>query len=310
MNDEEIRHGSTVWIKNGLNKGRKGTVVTKGFGSVSVVLEGETKVFILGDVTTKNPAHTVPLPPNFIPADYEIGDLVEVSGHPNGTFNGIEGKITRLPTSTSYSNGGDKRYEVEVTVPNGSIYPAGTSLYFEPKVLKKAVQKPRIEGNTIKHEDVIIGDTIRVELRSSKGSYSQLSTKEGKVNAISTKLNHTNLAAYEHYQFRTSNEEGGYMLNYGHKDEKIFLVKAAEDPWKAIVAGLTSGTVVVRENDNGSVSVFVKAPPSMGSSQWHVMNSLSTRSSSFVTDSDILRILNEGNAEFVHKVRKPVPVPF
>lgn len=302
--------GLDVWIIRGTHKGKKGTITAKGWGVVTVNVGGEHTAFSPESLTTKDPeASKVPLPPSFIPCEFKLGDIVEVSNHGNGSYNGIRGEVVRLPTSVSYRNGGDKRYRIKVTGQGTSSYSIGNDLYFEGSSLKKYVAGERIEGYEINHEDVKVGDEIRVELKSSKGGYSQISVKQGKVTAISRRLQSTGNPCTD-YTFRTSDGAGWTgSLNYGAKEEKIFLLKAAEDPFIAIVDGLAAGTVVVLEEDSGKVLTFVKSVDYVNQTQWHKVSSQSKYSSTFVSDSDIIEVLNNG-AEIVHKVRKPVPVPF
>ena len=302
MNYETLHSGQEVWITSGVDKGRKGVITGSGLVGTSVQLDAENKFFDRTKITTKNP-QTVPLPPNFLPLDFKIGDRVEVVGHPYVTFNGITGTVTKLPTATTYAHGGEKRYTILVTDGRNSVYAKGDVLCFEPHTLRSA-HPVRIEGKEIAHADVKLNDVILVEFRSGSGDYKQLSSKEGRVAQISQK---NNPAAGEHpsriYTFRASYKDGGYALNYNHADEKIILVKAAADPYVALLKDLKAGTTVVKENANGSVTTYVKASDCFKQSQWHVIVSLSTRSSSFVTDEDVVKALNEG-AEFVHKVRK------
>lgn len=303
MDYNKLGYNQEVWVKSGEYKGRKGRVDMKGFGVVNVRFDSETKSFTPDNLTTENP-QTVPLPPNFLPLDHKIGDRVEVSGHGYNPFNGITGTVTKLPTSTTYRNGGEKRYRISVTDGGKSSYTAGDVLYFEPATLK-AAKPQRVEGEEIEHADVQINDVIRVELRSGSGGYTQTSMKEAKVGVITKRLHPEYSHPSQVYIFKTSISDGNCLLNYGHKNEKITLVKAAENPWKAIIDGLQAGTVVVRTNaDSCSTSTFVKSPDVHGSSQWHVMHSGSTRSSSFVTDSDVIRVLSEADAEIVHKVHR------
>lgn len=302
MNYETFYSGQDVWITEGVDKGRKGVITGTGFGGFTIQLDAEKKFFARTKITTKNPQN-VPLPPNFLPLDHKVGDTVVVSGHPFTAFNGITGTVTKLPTSTTYAHGGDKRYALVITDGGKSAYVQGDVLLFEPQNLKKACAV-RIEGKEIAHADVRINDVILVEYRSGAGNYKQLSSKEGKVASITRK---NNPALGEHpasiYTFNAPAADGGYTLNYNNKAEKVILVKGAEDPYVAILKGLLPGTTIVKENPNGSVTTYVRAPDAFKESQWHVVQSLSTRSSVFISDADVIKALNNG-AEFVHKVRK------
>jgi hypothetical protein len=307
-----IFNGQEVWITGGLDRGKKGIVVSSSWGVCSVKLDSETKTYDKGSVSTTDPkTHNVPLPPSFIPSEFKIGDTVEVHGHPAGDhYNGIKGTVTRLPTSTSYRNGGDLRYEFEVTGKGSTAYSIGKGMYFEPQWLRKAAKAERIVGYQINHRDVQIGDTIRVELHTKKGRYSKSFVKEGKVSAISTKLKPVK-DDYDTYSFRSSEDGWSDVLNYNEKDEQIFLVEAAKDPYIEIVENLGAGTVIVHEKETGEVLSYIKSLPFIRQSQWHVISSQTNRSSTFVDDLEIINALNDG-AKIVHKVRKPklVAVPF
>lgn len=305
MRSTTIEFGQEVWITGGLDKDKKGVVVGGGFGIYQVQLDSETKNFDRSNVSTTNPKnHSVPLPPNFIPTKFKVGDLVEIHGF-GGVYDGIKGKIARLPTSTSYRNGGDPRYGVEGdTISN--------RLYFEEHNLRTPVEKIRYVGDEIRHEDVKIGDTILTELRTSDGTYSQLSSKQGRVARITKRTHTTGLKPYEIYSFASEKHHG---LTFQQRDEKITLLEIAPDPFIAIVDSLAAGTVVVHEKDSDAVLTYVKSLPFINQSQWHVLSSHSNRSSTFVDDKDVIDALNNG-AEIVHKVRKktaqviPPPPPF
>lgn len=306
MRSVTVEIGQEVWITGGLDRGKKGVVVDGGFGVYQVQLDSETKTFDRANVSTTNPKnHSVPLPPNFIPTKFKIGDPVEIHGFGATNYNGIKGKIVRLPTSTSYHNGGDPRYAIKGdTIPN--------RLYFEEHNLRTPVEKVRHVGDEIRHEDVQIGDTILTELRSSDGTYSQLSSKQGKVARITKRSNTTGLEPCAIYSFASEKHHG---LTFGHTNEKITLLEVAPDPFIAIVDNLAAGTVVVHEKDSEAVLTYVKSLPFVNQSQWHVLSSHSNRSSTFVDDRDVIDALNNG-AEIVHKVRKkaaqviPPPPPF
>jgi hypothetical protein len=312
MNYADYRPEMTVWVTNGQHKGKKGRIVSKGWGMLSVALDNldETVAFGAESLTNKDPlAQTVPLPPNFIPTEFKLGDVVEVTGHSYSHYNGIRGEVVRLPTSTSYRNGGDRRYQIKVTGKGRSDHRIGNDLFFEGAVLAKYVKPERVEGQEISHDDVKIGDEIKVEIVTTTGRYKQSSMKQGKVTSITKRLQPTGDAHID-YAFRTSDGIGwSGPLNFGAKEEKITLIKIAEDPFIAIVNGLAAGTVVILEKDSGEVLSFVKSKDYGGSGQWHKVSSLSSYSSTFVDDRDIIDLLNNG-AEIVHKVRKPVPVPF
>lgn len=304
MQSTTVIIGQEVWITGGLDKDKRGVVVGGGFGVYQVQLDVETKTFDRHNVSTTNPKnHAVPLPPNFIPCKFKVGDPVEVHGF-GGVYDNIKGKIARLPTSTSYRNGGDPRYGVEGdTISN--------RLYFEEHNLRTPVEKVRYVGDEIGHEDVRIGDTILTELRTSDGTYSQLSSKQGRVARITKRAYATGLKPYEIYSFASEKHHG---LTFGQRDEKITLLEIAPDPYIAIVKGLAAGSVVVHEKDSGTVLTYVKSLP-FEERQWHVVSSHSSRSSTFVDDKDVIEALNNG-AEIVHKVRKktapviPPPPPF
>lgn len=305
MRSTTIEIGQEVWITGGLDRDKKGVVIGGGFGIYQVQLDSETKNFDRSNVSTTNPKnHSVPLPPNFIPCKFKVGDPVEVHGF-GGVYDGIKGKVVRLPTSTSYRNGGDPRYGVEGdTISN--------RLYFEEHTLRTPVEKIRRVGGEIRHEDVRIGDTIRTELRTSDGTYSQLSSKQGKVARILKASNPVGMAPCAVYSFSTEKHHG---LTFGQTNEKITLLETAPDPFIAIVGNLAAGTVVVHEKDSEAVLTYVKSLPFINQSQWHVLSSHSNRSSTFVDDKDVIDALNNG-AEIVHKVRKktaqviPPPPPF
>lgn len=301
MNNEELHQGTTVWITTGPDKGRKGTVDYKGFGQVSVHLDGERKTFMQYSVTTKNPAHTVPLPPNFLPLDHKVGDTVIVKGfHHLPQYNDVVGVVTRVPTGVASSGFTARSYRIIGA--KSSAFP-DVPLDFLPEFLKP-FEPERVEGEEIRHEDVKVGDTIRTELHSSRGGYSQMSSKQGKVHSITYSSCPTSDAeAWEHYVFKS--KEDGYVdvLNYRHRDEKIILVKAGESKWISIVKELKTGSVVVRENTNGTVTTFVKSVNWGGSSQWHSINSLSNKSSSFVSDSDVIRVLETENAKVIYSAK-------
>lgn len=304
MQSTTVITGQEVWITGGLDKDKRGVVVGDGFGVYQVQLDAEVKTFDRANVSTTDPKnHSVPLPPNFIPSEFKIGDLVEVHGH-NKHYNGTKGKIVRLPTSTSYSNGGDVRYAID---PDN-----GNRFFFEAKYLRKPAKKVRYVGDEIGHEDVRIGDTILTELRTSDGTYSQLSSKQGRVARITKRAYATGLKPYEIYSFASEKHHG---LTFGQRDEKITLLEVAPDPFIAIVGNLAAGTVVVHEKDSEAVLTYVKSLPFANRSQWHVLSSHSNRSSTFVDDKDVIDALNNG-AEIVHKVRKktaqviPPPPPF
>ncbi len=307
MKSSTIFNGQEVWITGGLDNGKKGVVIGGGWGVYSVQLDAETKTFEQHSVSTVNPkSHNVPLPPSFIPSEFKIGDPVEVYDHPAGEhYNGLKGTIVRLPTSTSYRNGGDPRYGIEVTGKGNKKYSIGNRIFFEAQHLRKPTKKVRYVGDEIGHEDVQIGDTIRTELRSTDGTYSRLSTKEGRVSRIAKKLHATGLEPWAIYSFATEKHHG---LTFGMYDEKITLLEIAVDPYVAIVENLAAGTVVVHEKESGAVLTYVKSLPFATQSQWHVVSSHSNRSSTFVDDRDVIDALNNG-AEIVHKVRKPKPVP-
>lgn len=295
MQSTTITIGQEVWITGGLDKDKKGTVVGGGFGVYQVELDSETKTFDRTNVTTTNPkSHSVPLPPNFLPTEFKVGDVVEIHGYGATTYNGIKGKIIRLPTSTSYRNGGDKRYGIAAT--NGNKY------FFEAEYLRKVAKKARIVGEEISHEAVRIGDTIRTDLRTTDGTYSQLSSKEGRVTRI---VSSGSMAGKEPCQVFSFSTERNHGLTFGIPAEKITLLEAAVDPYIAIVDNLAAGTVVINEKSTGEVLSYVKSLPFCGTPQWHVVSSVSKRSSSFVGDADVIEALNNG-AEIVHKVRKPV----
>lgn len=308
MQSTTVNIGQEVWITGGLDKDKKGTVVGGGFGVYQVELDSETKTFDRTNVSTTNPkSHAVPLPPNFIPSDFKMGELVEVHGH-SGSYDGIKGKVVRLPTSTSHRTG-DPRYAIEVTGKGNKSFEIGHRLHFEPHNLRTPVKKARIVGDEISHEDVQIGDKIRTEIRSTDGNYSQLSSKEGRVSRITKRLNASGLEPWAIYSFGSDRHHG---LTFGNRDEKIILLEAAVDPYIAIVEGLASGSVVTHERESGTVLTYVKSVPFLAQSQWHVISSHSNRSSTFVDDQEIIEALNNG-AEIVHKVRKPakqvVPPP-
>lgn len=292
MQSTTVIHGQEVWITGGPDKDRKGVVIGGGFGAYEVQLDAEVKIFDRHNVSTTNPKNrSVPLPPNFIPSEFQIGDRVEVHGH-HSHYNGTRGKIVRLPTSTTYHNGGDLRYAID---PDN-----GNRFYFEARYLRKPEKKVRHVGDEIGHEYVQIGDKIRTELRTTDGTYSQLSSKEGRVSRITKKLNPVGLEPWAIYSFSTEKHHG---LTFGQRDEKIILLEAAPDPYVAILEGLAAGSVVVHEKESGTVLTYVKSLPFLKDSQWHEISSHSTHSSAFVEDSDIIKALNNG-AEFVHKVRK------
>lgn len=311
MRSTTLTHGQEVWITGGLDKGKKGVVIGGGFGVYQIQLDAETKTYDMSSVSTTNPkSHTVPLPPSFIPSEFKIGDAVEVHEHPAGDFyNGLKGTITRLPTSTTYRNGGDVRYGIEVTGQGNRDFTIGNRLFFEPQQLRKPVKKVRYVGDEISHENVQIGDTILTELRSSDGTYSQLSSKQGKVSRITKKLRAIELEPWAIYSFATEKHHG---LTFNLPDEKITLLEIAADPYVAIVENLAAGTVVINEKADGEVLTYVKSLPFVNQSQWHVLSSHTNRSSTFIDDRDVIEALNNG-AEIVHKVRKPakrdIPLP-
>lgn len=311
MQSTTVTIGQEVWITDGLDRGKKGVVLSGGWGVYQIELDSETKTYDRHSVSTTNPkSHSVPLPPNFLPTEFKIGDKVEVYGDAAGyRYNGMEGTIIRLPTSTSYRNGGDIRYGIEITGRSGFSYKIGNRIFFEPDTLRKRAKTERIVGNEIGHEDVQIGDTIRTELRSTDGTYNQLSTKEGRVSRITKKLYTTGLEPWASYSFATEKHHG---LTFGQADEKITLLEIAVDPYVAIVENLAAGTVVVHERESGEVLTYVKSLPFAKQSQWHSVSSQTNRSSTFVDDRDVIDALNNG-AEIVHKVRKPakqpIPVP-
>jgi hypothetical protein len=178
----------------------------------------------------------------------------------------------------------------------------GDRLFFTSATLRKPVEKVRYVGDEIGHEDVQIGDTILTELRTSDGTYSRLSTKQGKVARITKKLYSEGLEPWAVYSFATEKHHG---LTFGMADEKITLLEIAPDPYVAIVENLAAGTVVVHERDGGEVVTYIKSLPFVNQTQWHCLSSQSNRSSTFVGDRDVIEALNNG-AEIVHKVRKPV----
>jgi len=301
MKYEEVTPGQEVWIiGNCRDKGKRGVVESKGWGAVRVVLD-DVKLFDASSLSTADPAKpSVPLPPNFIPSEFKLRDLLEVTDNTLKTFNGIRGNVIKLPTSTSRRNSGDNRYHLSVTDPAGSHYKVGTTLCFEADNLKKVDEKPRrIEGIEIGHEDVQIGDTIRTELRTTDGTYSHAFIKEGKVARIATDDCYTQ--PWSFYSFATDRNHG---LTFAQAHEKITLLKAAEDPYVAIVENLAAGTVIIHERDGGEVLTYVKSLPFVRQTQWHILSSMSNRSSTFVDDQTIINALNNG-AEIVHKVRKP-----
>jgi hypothetical protein len=247
---------------------------------------------------------TVPMPPNFLPLDFKIGDSVEVAKHPFKSFNGIIGTVTKLPTSTSYSNNGDKRYRVTVTDRGKSAYSVGDTMCFEPAVLQKACS-PRIEGEEIGHTDVKINDIIRVEYHTLTGNYKQVSSKEGKVAKISKRENPpVDSHPANVYTFFAPSVDGGWRLNYNSKTEKIILVKAAPDPYVELLKDLKAGSVVAWEKETGRHYTYVKATnafPSDEEGRWHVMDNGHTAHGNKVYESEVARVLGKG-AEIVHKV--------
>lgn len=303
MDYTRLGYGQEVWIKSGPDKGRKGSVVSKGFGMVNVKLDAETKSFGADSLTAQNP-QTVPLPPNFLPLDYKLGDTVEVQCHGYMRFNGIVGTVDRLPTSTTYQNGGDMRYRIKVT-DGKDMNEAGDFLYFEPHNLKEAAPKTkRVEGEEIAHADVQINDVIRVEVSSGERAkgYKQVSSKEGTVAFIRRT---SNAPSFMHdsqiYTFKTGADDGSFTLNYAHKDEKITLVKAAPNPFVKIVKDLKPGSVVNLVKSTGEVLTYIKARDWLNQSQWHKVSSMSQVSSCFVTDEDVVAVIDLG-AKIVHKV--------
>ncbi len=305
MKSSIIFNGQEVWITGGLDKGKKGIVIGGGWGVYSIQLDSETKTYDRHSVSTTNPkSHNVPLPPSFIPSEFKIGDLVEVNDHPAGHhYNGLKGKIIRLPTSTSYRNGGDPRYGMEITGKGSTTYSIGNRIFFEAPHLRKPVKKVRYVGDEIGHEDVQIGDTVRTELRSTDGTYSHTSTKQGKVFRI-TENTAAGSTPWQIYSFENERNHG---LTFGQAHEKITLLEISVDPYVAIVENLAAGTVVVHERESGEVLTYVKSLPFAKQSQWHSVSSQNNASSTFVDDRDIIDALNNG-AEIVHKVRKPKPV--
>lgn len=292
MNDEQLHSGSTVWIKDGLDKGRKGVVDVKGFGQVWVVLEGETKVFSQTSVTTKDPNH-IPLPPNFLPLDFKVGDKVEVSGHRNDSFNGIVGTVIGLPSyHTRTGDISDNRYKIRVST-------SPQILWFAPELLKAAAPAERIEGNEIAHEDVQVGDTISVRIEATQHGVKEVNEREGVVASVS------HSGSNGRHRFFARKPCGNYApLNFLEGSETVVLLKKGESPNVAVVKELAAGTVIVKDSViDGSVSTYVKSLNWHTDSQWHSVNSRSSISSTFVTDNEIVRLLDNG-AKIVHTVKK------
>jgi len=311
MQSTTVNIGQKVWITSGLDKGKEGTVLEGGWGVYSVKLDAETKTFDRNSVTTEDPkSHTIPLPPNFLPTEFKMGDKVEVHEHKAGDmYNGLKGVIVRLPTSTSYRYGGDPRYGMEVRGQGNKEFTIGNRLYFEPQHLRKPVEKERYVGDEIGHDAVQIGDTIRVELRSSDGDYAHTSTKTGKVARIVKRVNTDGLEPWDIYSFANKSHHG---LNFQSRNERVYLLEIAVDPYVEIVNNLGAGTIVILEKDTGEILTFVKSLPFTKQSQWHKVSSSSSHSSTFVDDRDIIELLGRG-AKIVHKVRKvkyPSPPPF
>jgi hypothetical protein len=247
----------------------------------------------------EEPSKSIPLPPNFLPLEHKVGDKVVVKGFYLSNYNDVVGVVERVPTSLSGPLFSSRAYRIRAL--KSTAYP-DAPLDFLPEFLH--AHSTRVEGEEIAHKVVRIGDTIRVTHSTTMGRYTQSSVREGVVSSITYSLEPKGKKPWEHYIFRGWEEGKGVALNFQTENEIITLVKAAEDPWKAIVEGLTAGTVVVRENKNGSTTTYVKAPDWHTSSQWHIVSSLSTKSSTFVSDSDVIEILGTGEAEIVHKVRK------
>jgi hypothetical protein len=293
----ELHKDQTVWITDGIDKGKRGKVEYTGFGSVSVVLDGESKVYTKSSVTTKDP-NSIPLPPNFIPNTFKVGDKVVVNSESSPQFTGIEGYVKTVPNSVA-TGGMGRTYTIRVTKANGkSGHDVGEHVYILPQSLSLVPKAERIEGEEIAREDVRVGDTIRTTITSEGNGYTQTSSKEGKVTKIVTNPSKTNFIFY------ATNTN---TLNYGANDEVITLVKRGEDPYVQILKDLSNGTVVsLEKGEGGEVMTYIKSVPWGSTSQWHLTSSASGRSSTFVTEEEVVDILSRGVAEIVHKVRKPV----
>lgn len=239
----------------------------------------------------------VPLPPNFLPNKFKVGDRVETM-HPQSNYRGIIGKVTKTPSSTDRLAGYSARaYHISVLhAPRGNYSP-GYVLHFMEEGLKEAPAPPRIEGEEIAREDVKIGDTIRTTITSEGNGYKQVSSKEGKVTKIMTNPSKTNFIFY-------ANDTN--TLNYGANNEVITLIKKGESPWTTILNGLTAGSVVVYEKSEGRTITYVKSADGFGSlskDNWHEINNNISASSTKVPEAEVLKALEDG-AEIVHKVRK------
>jgi hypothetical protein len=299
----EFYSGRTVWIKSGDRKGQQAKVYQGRPHNKIEVRFGfaDYAVYDTDELSLEDPAkNDLPLPPNFLPNTFSVGDRVVVKNSRTHALNGVEGTVVAVPTAAA-TWGNDRMYKIKLTKLTGKTsHVLGQNVYFYPDSLQAAPPLEYREGDEIPHEAVQIGDTILVAYTTEGGGIQQTSTKQGTVAKI-TRDNFNKKMCF----YARSDNGSTVGLSYGIDGEKITLIKKAPNPYVEILKGLKAGSVVAWEKETGRHYTFVKSCDGFGAltkDNWHEINNNISASSSKVTEDAVVKALSNG-AEIVHKVR-------